>query len=179
MPTIIGIPDPADGTPGAAVPPQALWVAGTDGTYLRGLLTDAQGRLVITPTAPSTSAGQHPVVERQWAASNFSATGNLLPAPGAGLRYRVYWAKIIYTGGTGVAYIAGPYRRDPLLRRLFALPAIGLCGPQGIRRRLAHEHGGNCLRQHWRCLRGSHALHDRDCVNETYKHRTRILRRII
>ena len=109
MPTIIGIPDPADGTPGAAVPPQALWVAGTDGTYLRGLLTDAQGRLVITPTAPSTSAGQHPVVERQWAANNFSANGNLGVPPGAGLRYRVYWVKLIYTGGATAAYITGPY----------------------------------------------------------------------
>ena len=84
-------------------------LAGTDGTNARGLLTDAQGRLVITPTAPSLAAGQHPVVERQWAASNFSANGNLGGPPGAGLRYRVYWAKIIYTGGTGGAYINGPY----------------------------------------------------------------------
>ena len=99
MPTIIGIPDPADGTPGAAVPPQALWVAGTDGTYLRGLLTDAQGRLVITPTAPSLAAGQHPVVERYWA-SYVDANGNLGPPPGAGRRYRVYWAKLKESGVT-------------------------------------------------------------------------------
>jgi hypothetical protein len=84
-------------------------LAGTDGTNAIGLLTDTQGRLVLTPTAPSTSAGQHPVVERQWVNGSFSTTGNLLGAPGAGVRYRVYWAKIIYTGGTGVAYISGPY----------------------------------------------------------------------
>lgn len=103
------VQDAADVAPGAAVPAKALWVAGTDGTDARGLLTDAQGRLVITPTAPSLAAGQHPVVERYWAALNFSANGNLGVPPGAGLRYRVYWAKIIYTGGTGGAYINGPY----------------------------------------------------------------------
>ena len=102
------VQDAADVAPGAAVPAKALWVAGTDGTDARGLLTDAQGRLVITPTAPSTAAGQHPVVERQWAASNFNANGNLGGPPGAGLRYRVYWAKLIYTSGTGYAYINGP-----------------------------------------------------------------------
>jgi hypothetical protein len=98
------VQDAADVAPGAAVPAKALWVAGTDGTVLaRGLLTDAQGRLVLTPTAPSTAAGQHPVVERQWVNGSFSTSGNLLPAPGAGLRYRGYWAKIIYTGGAGTA----------------------------------------------------------------------------
>jgi hypothetical protein len=103
------VQDAADVAPGAAVPAKALWVAGTDGTDARGLLTDTQGRLVLTPTAPSLAAGQHPVVERQWAASNFSANGNLGVPPGAGLRYRVYWVKLIYTGGTGAAYIVGPY----------------------------------------------------------------------
>jgi hypothetical protein len=36
----------------------------------------------------------------------FSTTGSLLPAPGAGLRYRGYWAKIIYTGGAANGFIA-------------------------------------------------------------------------
>ena len=103
------VQDAADVAPGAAVPAKALWVAGTDGTDARGLLTDTQGRLVLTPTAPSLAAGQHPVVERQWAANNFSANGNLGAPPGAGLRYRVYWVKLIYTGGAGAAYIVGPY----------------------------------------------------------------------
>jgi hypothetical protein len=103
------VQDAADVAPGAAVPAKALWVAGTDGTDARGLLTDTQGRLVLTPTAPSLAAGQHPVVERQWAANNFSANGNLGVPPGAGLRYRVYWVKLIYTGGTGAAYTVGPY----------------------------------------------------------------------
>ena len=103
------VQDAADVAPGAAVPAKALWVAGTDGTDARGLLTDTQGRLVLTPTAPSLAAGQHPVVERQWVASNFNANGNLGGPPGAGLRYRVYWVKLIYTGGTGAAYTVGPY----------------------------------------------------------------------
>jgi hypothetical protein len=103
------------GASGAFVPVQVdpygnqCVLAGTDGTNAIGLLTDTQGRLVLTPTAPSLAAGQHPVVERQWAANNFSANGNLGGPPGAGLRYRVYWAKLIYTGGTGGAYINGPY----------------------------------------------------------------------
>jgi hypothetical protein len=100
------------GAPGAFIPAQVdpygnqCVLAGTDGTNAIGLLTDTQGSLVITPTAPSLAAGQHPVVERQWTASNFSANGNLGAPPGAGRRYRVYWAKIIC--GTGYAYINGP-----------------------------------------------------------------------
>jgi hypothetical protein len=101
------VQDAADVAPGAAVPAKALWVAGTDGTDARGLLTDTQGRLVLTPTAPSQATGQHPVVERQWIATNFGATGNLLGPPGAGLRYRVYLAKLIFISGTGYAYING------------------------------------------------------------------------
>ena len=101
------VQDAADVAPGAAVPAKALWVAGTDGTYLRGLLTDAQGRLVITPTAPSLAAGQHPVVERQFTAYGFSSTGNLLAAPGAGNRYRLYFVKIAMVSGTGTGYIPG------------------------------------------------------------------------
>jgi hypothetical protein len=103
------------GASGAFVPVQVdpygnqCVLAGTDGTNAIGLLTDTQGRLVLTPTAPSLAAGQHPVVERQWAANNFSANGNLGAPPGAGLRYRVYWVKLIYTGGAGAAYIVGPY----------------------------------------------------------------------
>lgn len=42
--TIAGGGTPAyQGTPGAAVPSKAIWVAGTDGTNLRGIATDAAG----------------------------------------------------------------------------------------------------------------------------------------
>jgi hypothetical protein len=101
------------GASGAFVPVQVdpygnqCVLAGTDGTDARGLLTDAQGRLVITPTAPSLAAGQHPVVERQFTAYGFSSTGNLLAAPGAGNRYRLYFVKIAMVSGTGTGYIPG------------------------------------------------------------------------
>jgi hypothetical protein len=101
------VQDAADVAPGAAVPAKALWVAGTDGTDARGLLTDTQGRLIVTPQAPSTAAGQHPVVERTWWSVNISSSGNLLGAPGAGVRYRIYWAKLTLVSGSGTAYIAG------------------------------------------------------------------------
>jgi len=99
------VQDAADVAPGAAVPAKALWVAGTDGTDARGLLTDTQGRLVLTPTAPSTAAGQHPVVERQWVSNTYSSNTNLLAPPGAAIRYRLYYVKIMAWTGTGYGYM--------------------------------------------------------------------------
>lgn len=55
--------DAADGTPGSAVPTTAIQVAGSDGTNLRALLTDATGQLKVLleggtlpgPATPSNS----------------------------------------------------------------------------------------------------------------------------
>lgn len=54
----------AEGTPGSPVPAVALYVAGTDGTNLRGLKTDASGELQVDvlssalPTGAATAANQ-------------------------------------------------------------------------------------------------------------------------
>lgn len=53
------------------------------------------------PIAPSESAGDHPPVELQSFGGNFSANGNVLAAPGAGFRYRVFHASAVpVTGGS-------------------------------------------------------------------------------
>jgi hypothetical protein len=51
----------SDGTPGGALPTRTLWIAGADGTVLRGLQADATGRL-------------RTVVEGSVAVANFPAT---------------------------------------------------------------------------------------------------------
>jgi hypothetical protein len=51
----------SDGTPGGALPTRTLWIAGADGTVLRGLQADATGRL-------------RTVVEGTVAVANFPAT---------------------------------------------------------------------------------------------------------
>jgi hypothetical protein len=60
---------------------------------------------VLTPTAPSTAAGQHPVVERQWVSNTYSSNTNLLAPPGAAIRYRLYYVKIMAWTGTGYGYM--------------------------------------------------------------------------
>jgi len=47
----------ANGTPGAAVPAEATFVAGTDGTDLRGLKTDANGELQVDVLSSALPAG--------------------------------------------------------------------------------------------------------------------------
>lgn len=48
--------NPISGETGVAVPTGAMFVAGTDGTNLRGLLTDATGKLLTTFSASDTTA---------------------------------------------------------------------------------------------------------------------------
>lgn len=48
--------NPVAGAPGSAVPGAAVYVAGTDGTNLRGLLTDNTGKLLVT-FSPSDATG--------------------------------------------------------------------------------------------------------------------------
>ena len=78
--TTIALPNPlptedvSDGTPGAAAPATALQVAGTDGTDLRALSTDAAGVLnvnaAIGPGPFSVTQGTSPWVVSQDASSN-------------------------------------------------------------------------------------------------------------
>lgn len=52
---------PAEGVPGTPVPTDALYVAGTDGTNLRGLKTDTSGELqvdVLTLPTPASPTGR-------------------------------------------------------------------------------------------------------------------------
>lgn len=64
-------------------------------------LTDLHGQQYVIPTVPSTLAGDHPPVELQSFGGNFNANGNILAAPGAGFRYRVFHASAVpLTGGT-------------------------------------------------------------------------------
>lgn len=49
--------DPTNGTPGTPVPVEAKYVAGTDGTNLRGLKTDANGELQVDVLSSALPAG--------------------------------------------------------------------------------------------------------------------------
>lgn len=54
LPTPLPTEDLSDGVPGAAVPPTALQVAGSDGTELRVLSTDSSGQLYVSDVSAQT-----------------------------------------------------------------------------------------------------------------------------
>lgn len=77
---------------GGATPSGALLVGGTDGTHLQALSTDRHGREYVIPSAPSLIGTDHPAVEVQYGSvGGIAATTVVLAAPGAGIRYRLFF----------------------------------------------------------------------------------------
>lgn len=67
--------------------------------------TNAQGLPYSIPSAPSEAAGDHPLNELLVASSVFAASGNLLAAPGAGARYRIFAGSLAPESTTASGYI--------------------------------------------------------------------------
>ena len=82
-------------------------------------LSSSNGMQYVIPTVPNTAAGDHPPNELSVAHVELAAAGNILGAPGAGIRYRIFSVQmstlsalsaIVWTGGGApvVAVCAGP-----------------------------------------------------------------------
>lgn len=81
----------AIGAPTATDPTEAVFVGFTDGANLRVPITSKSAVQYAIPSAPSTAAGDHPPVEcGVVAGARLPSATVLLPAPGAGKRYRVF-----------------------------------------------------------------------------------------
>lgn len=78
--------------PGGANPGFGVAVGGTDGTDLRVLRTNEAGIPYAIPSAPATAASDHPPNELKVATFTVATGATLLAAPGAGLRYRIFYA---------------------------------------------------------------------------------------
>lgn len=59
------------------------------------------GELYIVPTVPSILAGDHPPNELLIASPRLAAGGTILASPGAGLRYRIFFACLLLIGSSG------------------------------------------------------------------------------
>lgn len=82
-----------------------------------GRYTNLPGAQYVVPTVPNVSAGDHPLNELQHVNNIFAANGNLLNAPGAGTRYRVFSAQLIVITGSSNCQMGGTdgtfcYARD-------------------------------------------------------------------
>lgn len=92
---------------GAALPADAVLSGGSDGTDLRAILTDKRGVQWAGLTAPDTLTGDHPPVELlSIGGNNNNGSVLLLPAAGAGKRYRIFSATV---GPVTTAQAAGLY----------------------------------------------------------------------
>lgn len=78
------------------------WVYSDAGAHIMLDVSQAsnqKGQQYVIPSIPSTIATDHPPTEVQWKSVATAVNATLLPAPGAGLRYRVFAAQID-TGAT-------------------------------------------------------------------------------
>ncbi len=78
--------------------PNTLQIGGTDGTYLRALRTDASGQLQAVQTIPGTTAEDHPVTEILSESDTPAHDRDVISAPGAGKRLRVFAMQMSSTG---------------------------------------------------------------------------------
>jgi hypothetical protein len=83
-------------TGGLASPGIGLEMLGTDGTNARVIAVSQQGIAYAIPSAPDTATGDHPPNELLWATNTTagSTTGTILPLPGVGKRYRLFYVEL-------------------------------------------------------------------------------------
>jgi hypothetical protein len=79
-------------TLGLLAPSKAVQAGISDGTDLQALRGDTQGIAYGIPSAPGETANDHPPNELSWAAlSSQTAGANVIAAPGAGKRVRLFY----------------------------------------------------------------------------------------
>lgn len=101
----------ASGTPGNAAPDNVVMVGTSDGSDARNLLSNKQGIPLVTPSVPNTATGDHPPNELQWATLNgISSNTDVLAAPGAGLRYRIFFI-YAYPNNSAASYFVAVYNQ--------------------------------------------------------------------
>lgn len=72
---------------------------------LFGLNGNEQGTAYVISTIPDTASGDHPPHECLVASNLFSASGELVAAPGAGKRLRIYGWELCSTGSAVIAFL--------------------------------------------------------------------------
>lgn len=90
-------------------------------------LSSVGGVQYVTPTPPSLLAGDHPPVEMSVVALQFAANTTLLPAPGAGLRYRVFGYQVAIVAGASFAQLS-----DSVSAKVFAMGIPSCIGQQPV-----------------------------------------------
>jgi len=90
-----------------AAPLGRVIVAGTTAAgIVRAIRMSLTSEQYVIATAPGTGTGDHPPTELQIvSAQGVGAGGTILVAPGAGLRYRVFFIQMVQYFGTGNGYV--------------------------------------------------------------------------
>jgi hypothetical protein len=90
-----------------AAPLGRVIVAGTTAAgIVRAIRMSLTSEQYVIATAPGTGTGDHPPTELQIvSAHGVGAGGTILVAPGAGLRYRVFFIQMVQYFGTGNGYV--------------------------------------------------------------------------
>jgi hypothetical protein len=90
-----------------AAPLGRVIVAGTTAAgIVRAIRMSLTSEQYVIATAPGTGTGDHPPTELQIvSAQGVGAGGTILVAPGAGLRYRVFFIQMVQYSGTGNGYV--------------------------------------------------------------------------
>ena len=81
--------------------------------------TNSLGVQYVIPAVPGVTAGDHPPNEVKYTAAGFTATGNILNAPGAGQRYRLFAINAMTTSST----------LEGLVQDVVANVSLGVFGP--------------------------------------------------
>lgn len=127
---------------GAVVPADIVYVGGSSGGVASALRVTGQGQPFSVPSVPGIATADRPPNELLWANLNGAAIStNILAAPGAGLRYRVFFLYaypnnaagqyyVIVTSATGVSLIlcnsttAGGQLAPPIEIPLTGIPTM-------------------------------------------------------
>jgi hypothetical protein len=80
-----------------------------------------QGSTYVSPMAPGTFSGDHPLTELSLASANLAANANVLAAPGGGVRYRIFYADLSLRAGAAASIGALSFGVPQLV------VAIGFC----------------------------------------------------
>ena len=95
-------------------------------------LRNAGGEQYVIPTVPNVASGDHPPNELQYASAFNTVGGTVLPAPGAGQRYRIFSAEIANYDSAGVWQVRDVQTSGPFLIGAGASAVVMTYGPSGL-----------------------------------------------